>query len=138
MAEAISEGLKTAGVGSKVFHAVTADRNDTLTEIFQAKTVLVGSPTLNGGLLPTIWPILEDLKGLKFKNKKGGAFGTYGWSGEGVKMIEDHLGQCGFDLPVQGIRRKWQPGGADIAACRRFGEEVGKATRAATEEGGAA
>ena len=136
MAEAISEGLKTAGVDSKVFHAVSADRNDTITEVFRAKTVLVGSPTLNNGLLPTIWPVLQDLKGLKFKNKIGGAFGTYGWSGEGVKIIEDHLGQCGFDLPVQGIRYKWQPGESDIAACRRFGEEVGKATKAATEEGG--
>ena len=53
-----------------------------IAEIFKAKAVIVGSPTLNHGLLPTIMPILEDLRGLRFQNKIGAAFGTYGWSGE--------------------------------------------------------
>jgi len=129
MAEAIGEGLAEAGVDNKVYHAVTADRNDTLMEVFKARTVIVGSPTLNNGLLPTIWPILQDLKGLKFKNKIAGAFGTYGWSGEGVKVIEEHLRDCGFEVPVAGVKYKWQPTAEHIEGCRAFGREIGKATK---------
>ena len=94
MAEAIGEGLAAEGIPYQTFYMATADRNDVITEIFKAKAVIVGSPTFNQGLLPTITPILEDLKGLKFQNKIGAAFGCYGWSGESVKIIEEHLAQC--------------------------------------------
>ena len=76
-----------------MFHMAVSDRNDVITEVFKAKAVIVGSPTFNQGVLPTIAPILEDLRGLKFQNKIGAAFGTYGWSGESVKIIEEHLKQ---------------------------------------------
>jgi len=129
MAEAIGDGLADEGVDNKVYHAVTADRNDTLSEIFKAKTIIVGSPTLNNGLLPTIWPVLQDLKGLKFKNKIAAAFGTYGWSGECVNIIEDHLLSCGFEVPIDGIKFQWQPTTENIERCREFGREVGRATK---------
>ena len=76
MAEAIGEGLAAEGVPDKIFHMADTDRNDVITEVFKAKAVLVGSPTVNRGLLPTIMPILEDLRGLRFKNKIGAAFGS--------------------------------------------------------------
>ena len=129
MAEALGEGLAHAGVENKVFHAVTSDRNDTLMEVFKAKTVLVGSPTLNNGILPSIWPILQDLKGLRFKNKIGAAFGTYGWSGEGVKVMEQHLKDSGFDVPTEGIRFKWHPSAENLVACREFGGRIAEQTR---------
>ena len=130
MAEAVGEGLAEAGVESKVYHAVTADRNDILTEVFKSGVVIVGSPTLNRGLLPTIWPLLQDLKGLRFKNKLGGAFGTYGWSGESVKIIEEHLEECGFKSVGEGVRAKWQPDAGALDDCRAFGRKAGEAVRA--------
>ncbi len=129
MAEAIGQGMADAGVDNKVFHAVTSDRNDTITEVFKAKTVVVGSPTLNNGVLPTIWPILQDLKGLKFKNKIGAAFGTYGWSGEGTKVMAEHLADSGFEVPIEGIRFKWQPTEDDLLECREFGRALGETTK---------
>ena len=129
MAEAIGEGLAEAGVEHKVIHAALVDRNDALVEVFRARTIVVGSPTFNSGLLPTIAPILEDLRGLKFQNKLGAAFGCYGWSGESVKLIEEHFGRCGIPLIREGIRYKWQPRSEDLAACRAFGKELGEATK---------
>jgi flavorubredoxin len=126
MADAISQGLAAAGVGSKSFHMAAADRNDVLTEVFQAKAVLVGSPTLNGGLLPSITPILEDLRGLKFKNKIGAAFGSFGWSGESVKQIEEHLKRSKIEIVADGVLAKWQPDGDSLAACRALGETVAR------------
>jgi len=129
MAEAIGDGLAEAGVEFKAIHAALVDRNDALVEVFRARTIVVGSPTFNNGLLPTIAPILEDLRGLKFQNKLGAAFGCYGWSGESVKLIEEHFDRCGIPLIREGIRYKWQPRAEDLEACRAFGKELGEATK---------
>jgi anaerobic nitric oxide reductase flavorubredoxin len=131
MAEAIGDGLAEKGVEYKAIHAALMDRNDALVEVFRARTVVVGSPTFNNGVLPTITPILEDLRGLKFQNKLGAAFGCYGWSGEAVKIIEEHFGRCGIPLAREGIRFKWQPRADDLEACRAFGRELAEATKKA-------
>ena len=78
-----------------------------------------------------ITPILEDIRGLKFQNKIGAAFGSYGWSGESVKNIESHLAQSKIPVVREGIKCKWQPRKDDLAACRAFGRELGEATKSA-------
>jgi len=129
MAEAISDGLADAGVDHKIFNLAVSDRNDVLTEIFKVRTVLVGSSTINNGPLPTIMPVMTDIKGLKFKNKIGAAFGSYGWSGEAVKLIEEHLAASGVGIIRDGIRFKWQPRPEELEACRAFGREIGEVTK---------
>ena len=129
MAEAIGDGLRDAGVVHKLIHAAVTDRNDALVDVFKARTLVVGSPTMNNGLLPSITPILEEVKGLKFKNKLGAAFGSYGWSGECVKIIEKHFEECKIPVIREGIRCKWQPRAQDLEACRVFGREIGEATK---------
>jgi anaerobic nitric oxide reductase flavorubredoxin len=124
MAEAIGEGLAAKNIPYQLFYMPTADRNDVIAEIFKTKAVIIGSPTFNQGLLPTIAPILEDLKGLKFQNKVGAAFGCYGWSGESLKIIEEHLTNSKIPLAAEGIRAKWQPRDEDLAKCREFGEAI--------------
>ncbi|MEK7397418.1 MAG: MBL fold metallo-hydrolase [Candidatus Poribacteria bacterium] len=129
MAETIGEGFADAGVDHKIYNIAYTNRNDVITEVFRAKTIVIGSPTVNGGVLPTITPILEDLRGLKFQNKIGAAFGCYGWSGESVRIIEEHLTQCKIPLIKQGIRCKWQPSSNDLSMCRTFGKELAEATK---------
>ncbi|NTV52706.1 MAG: anaerobic nitric oxide reductase flavorubredoxin, partial [Candidatus Firestonebacteria bacterium] len=80
-------------------------------------------------LLPTIMPILEDLKGLKFKNKIGAAFGSYGWSGESVKLLEEILTAAKIPVVAPGVRAKWQPTAEDLANCEKLGEAVGAAIK---------
>ena len=130
MAEAIGQGLAAEGVPYKLFHMAISDRNDVITEVFKARAIIIGSPTLNQGLLPTISPILEDLKGLKFQNKIGAAFGSYGWSGESVKLIEEHLARCNIPVVAPGVRAKWQPTAADLAECEQLGRTVAQAVKA--------
>ena len=81
------------------------------------------------GLLPTITPILEDLKGLKFQNKIGAAFGSYGWSGESVKIIEELLHNSGITVEAQGILAKWQPKADDLENCKILGRRLGHAIK---------
>ncbi|MCZ7393543.1 MAG: flavodoxin domain-containing protein [Candidatus Methanoperedens sp.] len=121
MAQAIAEGLEKEGVKFKLFNMAVCDRNDVLTEVFKAKGILIGSPALNNGLLPTIKPILEDLKGLRFRNKVGAAFGSYGWSGENVKLIEENLEKARIKVVQEGIKFKWQPTMDELEKCVEFG-----------------
>lgn len=129
MAEAIGEGLAAEGVPYKLFHMAISDRNDVISEIFRAKAILVGSPTVNRGVLPTISPILEDLRGLGFKHKIGAAFGSYGWSGEAVRLLEEHLERCGIEWVAEGVRAKWQPNAEELGHCRELGRRVAQAVR---------
>lgn len=129
MAEAIGEGLADVGVDHKIYHVAVTDRNDIITDIFCSKTIVIGSPTVNTGVLPTITPILEDIRGLRFQNKIGAAFGCYGWSGESVRLIEEHLVKCNISLIREGIKVKWMPSSDDLSVCRNFGKELGRETK---------
>ena len=131
MAEAIGEGLTSEGVPFKSYHMAVSDRNDVITEIFKSKAIILGSPTFNNGLLPTITPILEDIRGLKFQNKVGAAFGSYGWSGESVKTIEEHLAQSKIPKVADGVLAKWQPKPEDLSKCRELGAQVARAVKQA-------
>lgn len=129
MAKAIGEGMAEAGLDYKIIPAATTDRNDLLVEVFKAKTIVIGSSTINNGVLPTIAPLLADLKGLKFKNKLGAGFGSYGWSGEGVDLIEEHLENSGIEKALDGIKCKWQPTAEDLDRCREFGKALAEKTQ---------
>ncbi len=124
MAEAIGHGLATEGIPYKIFHMAVSDRNDVVTEVFKAKAIIVGSPTFNQGTLPTMGPILEDLRGLRFQNKVGAAFGSYGWSGEAVQILEEHLKRCKVQVVAEGVRAKWQPKPDDLVRCKDLGQKV--------------
>lgn len=126
MAKAIGDGLAEKGVEHKLFYMGLSDRNDVITEIFKSKAVIIGSPTLNKGLLPTITPILEDMKGLRFENKIGASFGSYGWSGECVKIIDKHFENSKIPVVAEGVLAKWQPKAEDLEKCKALGHKVAK------------
>jgi len=129
MAEAIGDGIAESGVDYSILNLAVTDRNDVIDEVFRARTILVGSSTINNGVLPTIMPVMTDIKGLKFKNKIGAAFGSYGWSGEAVKIIEEHLTQSGIRIIHEGIKCKWQPKPEELEAYRAAGREIAEATK---------
>lgn len=126
MAEAIAKGIteidKTITV--KLFNVARSDKNDLITEVFKSKAILVGSPTINQGILSATAAILEEMRGLKFKNKKAAAFGCYGWSGESIKMISDRLKEGGFQLMNDGIRELWNPDTEAVDNCIHFGKSI--------------
>lgn len=125
MAEAIAAGIQEADkeVQVKVCHAGKRDKNDIVTEIFKSKAILLGSPTINNRYLSSIGGLVEMVKGLKFQKKKAAAFGSYGWSGESVKLLTDELKACGFEVVHDGFRTTWQPTEEVLEQCRDFGRE---------------
>ena len=124
MAQAIAYGIQKVSPDTtvKLMNVSKEDKNDVLVEVFKSKAILVGSPTINNGYSYAIAGILEMIKGLKFKNKKAAAFGSYGWSGEAAKMITEHLEEAGFEIVNEGTRVQWAPDEDATKTCREFGE----------------
>jgi flavorubredoxin len=87
MAETIVDALGREGVDAQPMHLRKWHRSDIMTDALDAGAIIVGSPTLNNGLFPTVSDLLTYMKGLKPQNKIGAAFGSYGWSGEAAKLI---------------------------------------------------
>jgi Uncharacterized flavoproteins len=99
----------------KVFNVEKSDKNEIMVEVFRSKAVCVGSPTVINDVLAGVQGWMTFLKSLKFKNKKAAAFGCYGWSGEGVKILQDRLKDAGFDVIEENVKSNWNPMEEDYA-----------------------
>lgn len=128
MAEVIAKEIKSVNkdINIKLYNSARRDKNDIITEIFKSKAILLGSPTVNGGILYSMAGIIDLIKGLRFKNKKAAAFGSYGWSGENIKHLTDDLKKSGFEVINDGIRVMWNPDEAGLKECREFGKNIGE------------
>lgn len=126
MAEAIADGICTVdnSVTVKLFNASKEDKNEIITEVLRSKGIVVGSSTINNGILYSVSGILEMIKGMKFKGKSAAAFGSYGWSGEAVKLITHELKESGFNVVNEGHKALWVPDETELAACREYGKEL--------------
>ena len=129
MARAIGEGLKAGGADAKLMPLRACHRSDVATEILDAGALLVGSPTLNNNLFPTVADALTYLKGLKPRNLIGAAFGSYGWSGEAVGQVEDVLRGMKVDLIGESIKVKYVPDDEALAQCYSQGMLVAEKLR---------
>src|SRR5450830_352156 len=116
MAETIADGIKSKNkeINIELYNSARRDINTIITEIFKSKAVLIGSPTVNKGILISTAALLEFIKGLSFKNKKASAFGSFGWSGESVKTITEELTKAGIEIMDEGIKIQWHPGDEDL------------------------
>ncbi len=111
MAEQIVKGIASVDkdVVVKLYNISKADKNDVITEIFKSKAIIMGSSTINNGILSKVAALIEEIKGMKFKKKKAYAFGSYGWSGEAIKIIDEELQKAGFEVDAKGIKVNWVP-----------------------------
>jgi len=128
MAEEIAKGIAAIDkdVTVKVYNSAKRDKNDIITEVFKSKMIIVGSSTINNGILSSTAALLEMIKGLKFTDKKAFGFGSYGWSGESVKLITEELKEAGFEIVSDGIKELWNPDEDGLNRCRKLGESVVK------------
>ncbi len=129
MAEEIVQGIVNEGVIARPMHIRSSHRSEIMTEVLDAAAVVVGSPTINNQLFPTVSDFLTYMKGLKPKNKIGAAFGSYGWSGESVKLINQELEAMKFDIIDPGVKIQYIPDQDGINACYELGKKIGKAIK---------
>jgi flavorubredoxin len=127
MAETIVHALGEEGVNAKPMHLRSCHRSDIITEVLDAGAVIIGSPTINNGLFPTVSDFLTYMKGLKPKNKIAAAFGSYGWSGESVKLINREFEEMKFEVIDPGIRIQYVPDKKGLEACHDLGKRIAQA-----------
>ncbi len=130
MAAAIEDGLADSGTEAKVFSMGSNHRSDVVTEIIDAGALIVGSPTLNNNIFPTLADLLTYMKGLKPKNLIGQAFGSYGWSGESPKILQGLLADMEVELVGEMVRAQYVPTGDSLESCHALGKEVSKRLKA--------
>jgi flavorubredoxin len=128
MAENIARGIEEVDnkITIKLYNSSRSDKNDIITDVFKSKGIVVGCPTINNGLLNSIAGILEQIRGLKFQNKRGAAFGCYGWTGWAVKMITESLNEAGFEAVAEGLKVPWSPDEEGISQCIAYGRKIGE------------
>jgi anaerobic nitric oxide reductase flavorubredoxin len=127
MADAIAQGIAETDprVAVKTFNISRSDKNDILTNVFQSKGVLVGSSTMNNVMMPKVAGLLEEISGLRFRNKKASAFGSCGWSGGAVDRVQTRLMDAGFDISMS-LKAKWRPDLDMMEVCREHGREIAR------------
>jgi flavorubredoxin len=126
MANALVEGIISGNVEAKLYNLTKSDQSDIIKEVLDTRALLIGSPTLNNGMFPTVAKFLCYLKGLKPKGKIGAAFGSYGWAGGAVKAIEGELGQMDVELVESELAFKFVPEPDEIQKCFDFGKTIAK------------
>jgi flavorubredoxin len=124
LAQTIGEGLADNCLAVQQLPLAVSHRSDVATSLLEARALLVGSPTLNNNIFPTVADTLTYLKGLKPRNLVGAAFGSYGWSGEAVAQITEYLTAMKVELVTDSLRVKYVPDAAGLQAGYTLGATV--------------
>ncbi len=126
----IAQGIRDEGVDVKIIKLRATPLSIAVKEFWKARGCLVGSPTLNNSMFPTIAEFLSYLKGLRPKNRIVGAFGSYGWGGGAVKDIYEEFKKMGLEIIEPGIQVVYKPSPEDIDRCYEFGKDFAKKVKA--------
>jgi flavorubredoxin len=125
MAEAIYQGaLQVEDVRVSLYDLEGGEVAPFVDLIEEADGLVLGTPTINGDAVKPIWDLLSSLTVVNLKSKLGGVFGSYGWTGEGVRLVEDRLRGLKLRVPIPGLRVKLIPTDDEILECQAFGFEL--------------
>jgi anaerobic nitric oxide reductase flavorubredoxin len=130
MARAIADGATSQGVEVKLLKLRASNNSEAVTEILDSKAVLVGSPTINNGIFPTIGGFLTLVIGLKPRGKLWGFFGSFGWGGGAVKGMGEIAKNAGFDVFQQSVEVKYVPDKEDLKKCFEVGQQIAQKIKA--------
>ncbi len=124
MAQAVAEGARQAGAQVRLVDAEHEGPAELLDEIEAADALLAGSSTIVGDAIKPIWDLLSGLATVRLKGKLGGVFGSYGWSGEAIRMLEERLKSLKLKLPEPAVKAILVPTSDDLAACHELGRRI--------------
>lgn len=135
IATAIAEGISQDGrLKTSLYDMVYNDEesfrkrlSSVAEEIRACRAFLLGSPTIVGDALPPMWDLLSALNPFIHGGKTAGTFGSYGWSGEAVRNMEERLKQLRFKLPLPPFRVNFKPSVEDLEKARAFGKSFAEA-----------
>jgi flavorubredoxin len=130
IAVALEEGLVESGVKVTMRNLKTCHISDIMTDLLTSRAVLIGSPTLNNGMLPSVGKFLTYIKGLRPKKRLGLAFGSYGWGGQAVGQIENIMKELGWELPIEKLNINYVPDEDELKNVKALGTKLGNIVKA--------
>ncbi len=126
MGRAIADGIRSTGAGVTVCCMHSRFRSDVATAVMGAGALVVGSPTINNMLFPSVADVLCYLKGLRPKNLIGATFGSFGWSGEAAVQAAEILKSMNAEMPEEPLKLKFASSQEDFQKCFDFGVRIGR------------
>lgn len=129
MAYAICSGLEENNVPTRIMSVKQNHHSAVMTELADCGAVIAGSPTHNNTVLPLMAAQLTYMKGLRPLNRIGGAFGSYGWSGEGPKFLHEQLTSMNMEMPAEPVKCNWRPDHEALKACHQMGVTIAEALK---------
>ena len=126
MGRAIADGIRSTGAGVTVCCMHAHFRSDVATAVMGAGALVVGSPTINNMLFPSVADVLCYLKGLRPKNLIGATFGSFGWSGEAAVQAAEILKSMNAEMPEEPLKLKFASSQEDFQKCFDFGVRIGR------------
>ena len=129
MADPIAEGIRDEGLECEIVKLRATPTSVAIKKFWKSRGTLIGTPTLNNIMYPSIAEYLTHLRGLRPKNRLVGAFGSYGWSGGAVKEAYEEFRRIGLELFEPGLQVLYRPSPDDEAACYEFGREFARKLR---------
>jgi flavorubredoxin len=126
MAEPIMQGVKAEGVECKIIKLRATPMSIAIKEFWMARGTIIGSPTLNNILFPSVAEFLTHLRGLRPKARLMGAFGSHGWSGGAVREAYAEFEKMGLETVQPGVELVFKPSTEDKQKCFEFGREFAR------------
>jgi len=126
MSSPIAAGIREEGVEVRVMKLRATPMSVAIKELWRSRGALIGSPTLNNILFPSVAEFLTHLRGLRPTNRIVGAFGSYGWGGGAVKEAYEDFRRMGLELVEPGLELMYKPSQADEEACFEFGRSFAR------------
>ncbi len=129
LANAIARGITKAGVGVESLNAETADPTEIKNAIEKSAGFIMGSPTLGGHAPTQIQTALGLVLANATKDKLAGVFGSFGWSGEAIDLLENKFKDAGYSFGFETIRVKFKPTDAILKTCEEAGTDFAQAIK---------
>ncbi|WDV45860.1 FprA family A-type flavoprotein [Clostridiaceae bacterium M8S5] len=125
MADEIANGIKAVdeGINVEVCDVEDIDIFELEEKVENCTSIIIGCPTINQNILLPIYKLFAVLNPITNRGKKAAAFGSYGWSGESIKIIEDNIQNHKLKVALPGLKAIFLPDEDTIDKCRDFGKE---------------
>ncbi|PIX87994.1 MAG: MBL fold metallo-hydrolase [Nitrospirae bacterium CG_4_10_14_3_um_filter_44_29] len=122
----IMQGIKDEGVDCTVIKLRATPGSIAVKKLWKSRGCLIGTPTLNNTIFPSVAGFLTYLRGLRPKNRIMGAFGSYGWGGGAVKEVYEEFKKMGLETVEPGLQVVYKPSAEDEKLCYEFGRDFAR------------
>lgn len=129
MTTPMMQGIIDEGVDCKVIKLRATPMSVAIKEFWKSRGCLVGSPTLNNEVFPSVAEFMTHLRGLRPKDRIAGAYGSYGWGGGAVKWLYGEFKAMKLEIVEPGVEVEYRPSSEDASRCYEFGRDFARKTK---------